>query len=51
MPLYYEELTKRPLERGLVETQGKTPFASMNAQIAVKTKRMGEVAPFVRTAH
>ncbi|MDB4775710.1 restriction endonuclease [bacterium] len=48
-PLHYEEITKRSLERGLVETQGKTPSASMNAQMAVKIKRMGDAAPFVRT--
>lgn len=49
-PLHYEEITRRAIDRGFVETQGRTPSASMNAQIAVKIKKMGNNAPFARTA-
>jgi hypothetical protein len=46
--LHYEELTRRALEQGLITTSGKTPEASMNAQLSTTIKRHGSAAPFVR---
>jgi len=50
-PLHYREITRRALERRLIETKGKTPEATMNAQLAVNIKRAeegGPPSPFVR---
>ena len=47
-PLHYEEITKRALEKNLVETSGATPEATMNAQIAVDIKNKKENSPFIR---
>ena len=32
-PLHYKEITKLALDKGILETDGATPEASMNAQI------------------
>ena len=48
-PMHYEDITQRALETELIETRGKTPSASVNAQISVKIKRLGDASPFVRT--
>lgn len=34
-PLHYEEITKRALDKNLIETTGQTSEATMNAQITV----------------
>jgi restriction system protein len=47
-PLHYGEITKRLLERGLWVTTGKTPEATVNAQLAVDIKRRGEASAFRR---
>jgi restriction system protein len=50
-PLHYREITKRALEQGFIESKGKTPEATMNAQLAVNIKRAEEGGPpsrFVR---
>jgi len=39
-PLHYTEITRLALESGILETEGATPEASMNAQITVE-KEMG----------
>lgn len=44
--LHYEEITRRALDRGLVTTSGKTPEASMNAQLAMAIKREGARSVF-----
>ena len=49
-PLHYREITKRALEDEMIETEGKSPAASMNAVLAVALKRKGEQCRFVRTA-
>jgi hypothetical protein len=46
--LHYEELTRRALDQGLITTSGKTPEASMNAQLSTVIKRQGAAAEFVR---
>ncbi len=34
-PLHYKEITKMALDKGILETDGATPDASMNAQLVV----------------
>ena len=34
-PLHYREITEKALEKGILETVGATPEASMNAQIRI----------------
>lgn len=45
-PLHYAEITRRALEAGLLETQGRTPDATMSAQIGTNIKSGS--SPFVR---
>jgi len=47
-PLHYEEITRRALAQGLIATAGKTPAATLNAQIAVDIKVNGTDSRFVR---
>ncbi len=49
-PLHYTEITRLALESGLLETEGATPEATMNAQIVVDIKNKGAGSDFVRTA-
>jgi restriction system protein len=46
-PLHADEITRRALNGGLINTKGKTPQATMGAQLAVAAKK-GQI--FVRTA-
>jgi restriction system protein len=47
-PLHYREITKRMLEQGLVESNSKTPDASLSAVLAVDLQRHGKASRFVR---
>lgn len=47
-PLHYREITKRILHRGLWNTQGRTPEATINAQLAVDVKKKGASSRFRR---
>ena len=38
-PLHYREITKRALQLGLIETKGKTPEATMGAQLYMAVKQ------------
>jgi hypothetical protein len=49
-PLHYKEITKRALEKGILESEGKTPDASMNAQLITEVNSLGEAASFIKTA-
>lgn len=49
-PLHYKEITQRMINRGLWQTDGKTPDASVNAAIAVDIKKNGTNSLFQRTA-
>ena len=40
-PLHYSDITKRVLEKGLWATQGKTPGATVNAQLAGTSRKRG----------
>ncbi len=47
-PLHYREIAQRVLDGGLWETDGKTPQATINAQLAVDVKRNGKASAFRR---
>ena len=49
-PLHSEEITKRILSQGLWETSGKTPGATVEAQICTDMQKKGEFSSFMRTA-
>lgn len=48
-PLHYKEITQRMINRGLWQTHGKTPDATVNAAIAVDIKKNGTHSLFQRT--
>jgi hypothetical protein len=41
-PLHYREITRRALDRGLIESAGKTPDATMGAQLYMVVKQAAE---------
>lgn len=50
-PMHYREITDRALESGLLHTEGRTPEATMYAQIIQeeqRRERRGEAARFIR---
>src|SRR5260221_14509162 len=47
-PLRVEELTRRILDAALWRTSGKTPHASIGAELAVDIKRRGPASRFQR---
>lgn len=47
-PLHYKEITRRILESGIWTTSGKTPDATINAQLSVDVKRKGSSSAFRR---
>lgn len=49
VPLHYTEITRLALESGILETEGATPEASMNAQITMDIKNKVEGSDFIRT--
>ncbi len=49
-PLHYEEITKIALKRGWLKTAGKTPAATMNAQLVVDVNKKGSGSLFIKTA-
>ncbi len=52
-PMTYVEITKRAMARGLIQTQGLTPAASLSGQVGVDIRRRearGENQRFVRPA-
>lgn len=49
-PLHYREITKLAIESGYLETDGKTPEASMNAQLSMDIKNKADASDFVKTA-
>lgn len=48
-PLHSKEITKIALARGLLRTAGKTPEATMNAQLVVDINSKGELSQFKKT--
>ena len=49
-PLHYRVITERMLKRGLWTSSGKTPEATVNAQIVTEINDKGPGSRFVRTA-
>lgn len=49
-PLHYKEITRLALEKGILETVGATPDATMNAQIIMDIKHKGKLSDFLKTA-
>ncbi|MEX0748774.1 MAG: HTH domain-containing protein [Candidatus Saccharimonadales bacterium] len=49
-PLHSKEITKLALQRGLLVTDGKTPEATMNAQLVVDINKKGIKSKFIKTA-
>lgn len=47
-PLHYTDISEQILSRGYYETDGATPAATVNAQIASSIKHDDENSPFVR---
>lgn len=47
-PLHYQEITQKAIDQELIQTQGKTPAATVNAVISVDIKKKGEASRFVR---
>lgn len=48
-PLHYQEITRRILAAGLWRTAGKTPEATINAQLSTSIKKLGDASPFRHT--
>lgn len=49
-PLHSKEITKIALERGWLKTAGKTPEATMNAQLVVDINTKKDKSRFIKTA-
>jgi len=49
-PLHSKEITKIALERGWLKTAGRTPEATMNAQIVVDINSRKDASRFIKTA-
>lgn len=47
-PLHYREITRIAQEQGLLQTNGKTPWATMNAQLSMDIINNGENSAFYR---
>lgn len=47
-PLHYREITDIAIKKGLLKSDGKTPWATMNAQLAMDIKNNGEKSRFHR---
>jgi len=47
-PLHYREITSTAMERGILQTAGKTPWATMNAQLSMDIINNGENSIFYR---
>ena len=48
-PLHYREITGRAQKAGLLKSDGKTPWATMNAVLSVDIKEKGESSNYIRT--
>ena len=48
-PLHYNEITRRVLESGILETEGANPERTMNAVITVDINSKAEGSDFIRT--
>jgi restriction system protein len=49
-PLHADDITKRVIAKGLWNTSGKTPAATVSAKLYSDIKQNGEASPFIQTA-
>jgi hypothetical protein len=49
-PLHYREIAEHILSRGYYKTDGATPAATVNSQIASSIRHEGEHSPFIRVS-
>ena len=49
-PLHSNEITQIAIDHGWLKTAGKTPKATMNAQLVVDTNSKKEKSRFIKTA-
>jgi HB1/ASXL restriction endonuclease-like protein with HTH domain len=49
-PLHYREITRLALEKGILETQGATPDATMNSEIVMDIKRNTKASDFIKVS-
>ena len=49
-PLHSKEITQRVLKKGLISTEGKTPEATMSAQLIVDINSKQDRSMFIKTA-
>ena len=47
-PLHYKEITRLALDKGILETDGATPDASMNSQIITDINKKGSGSDFIK---
>lgn len=47
-PMHYKDITQQALNKGYIETKGKTPEATMTARISHDIKKEGKKSRFVR---
>src|SRR5262245_43632 len=47
-PLHYRDITRLALEKGILETDGATPDASMYSQIITDIKQKAESSDFIK---
>lgn len=47
-PLHYQEITRKALERGILETEGATPDKTMGAQLYMDVKTKGKSSDFIK---
>lgn len=48
-PLHYREITRLAIEQGVLKSNGKTPWATMNARLSMDIINFGENSQFYRT--
>ncbi|NQS90319.1 hypothetical protein HQ584_11080 [Patescibacteria group bacterium] len=48
-PLHYKDITKLAIKNGLIASEGKTPWATMNAQLSMDIVKNGDNSEFIRT--
>lgn len=48
-PLHYKELTKIAIKKNFILSEGKTPWATMNAQLSMDIINNGDNSEFIRT--
>ncbi len=48
-PLHYREITDIAVKKGLIQTEGKTPWATLNAQLSMDIINKGASSRFIRT--